>query len=360
IRRLAQIFREPTLKLTSRNFLLWITFSVFGFSSGCAVSLLDGPKFDPSLTWNVIQTAHFRIYFHQGEEEAARRAASISEEVHSILVSRLGWTPAEPTHLVLVDDEDAARGAALPFPNNAIYIGLTPPLAHITPFPLRYDDWLRQVITHEYVHILQLDMNTGFPSIVRALFGKELLPLLIFNGAIPNLWQPHWLIEGLATYEETAVGVSDRRESAYAEMVLRMSILEDRFPSLDQAGGRESWPGHQIQYIFGAGFYDYLARRFGEEYVKRISLEYSDDVIPFFVGSNGKQLFGQSYSSLWRDWKGELQGKYSRQREALEAGGLTSSAPITQGGDYHLGPKADPKGRRVVYTRISPHEYPSL
>ncbi|HEY5594272.1 MAG TPA: hypothetical protein VIL61_03845, partial [Nitrospiria bacterium] len=114
------------------------------FCSGCAISLLGGPKFDPSLTWELITTTHFRVYFHQGEEEWAQKAARIAEEVHSILIPKLGWEPAEPTHLVLIDHQDATFGAATPFPNNSIYISLTPPPENPVPFLVGFDDWLRE------------------------------------------------------------------------------------------------------------------------------------------------------------------------------------------------------------------------
>lgn len=330
------------------------------FCSGCAISLLGGPKFDPSLTWELITTPHFRVYFHQGEEEWARKAARIAEEVHLILIPKLGWEPAEPTHLVLIDHQDTTFGAATPFPNNSIYISLTPPPENPVPFLVGFDDWLREVITHEYTHILQLDMNTGFPSVMRMIFGRQPVPFLILNSAIPNILQPDWLIEGLATYEETATGISDRRDNAYTDMLLRMAVLEDRFPTLDQAGGRETWPGHQIQYLFGARFYDYIARRFGEGVLKELSLEYSDNVIPFFVGTTGRQILGQSYDSLWENWKAELKIRYNQQQERLKSEGFTSTAPITDRGDYNLGPRVNPDGRHVVYTALNPHEYPTL
>ena len=330
------------------------------FCTGCAISLLDGPKFDPSLDWNVISTPHFRIYFHQGEEVWAQKAAQIAEEAHAILVPRLGWEPAEPTHLVLIDHQDIANGAATPFPNNAIYVSLTPPPASPLPFLVGFDDWLRQVITHEYVHILQLDMHGGFTSVMRAIFGRQPLPLFVLNSAIPNIFQPGWLVEGLATYEETATGVSDRRDNAYTEMILRMAILEDRFPTLDQAGGRETWPGNQIQYLFGARFYDYLASRFGEHVLKELSLEYSNNAIPFFIDSTAKQILGQSYISLWQQWQNELTERYRTQREQVDAAGMTQSAPLTHRGDYNLGPRASPDGQRAVYTSVNPHDYPAL
>lgn len=329
-------------------------------SFGCVPPLLEGIKFDPSLTWRVIQTPHFRIYYHQGEEEAARKAARISEEVHALLTRRLNWTPAEPTHLVLTDSLDDTFGATLPIPNNAVYITLTPPLGSSVPFLIRSEDWLRQVITHEYVHVLQLDMNHGFPSVMRSLFGRNPLPFIIFNSALPNLFQPAWLIEGLAVYEETATGVSDRRDGAYTEMLIRMAVLEDRFPKIDQAGGRDTWPGNQIQYLFGGRFHEYLARRFGEGPIRDLSIEYSDNLFPLFVDTVAEQVLGAPYERLWEEWHRELRQKYAGLRQELESAGLTASTPMTRAADYQLGPKVDPGGERVAYTTFNPHEHPAL
>ncbi len=60
------------------------------------------------------------------------------------------------------------------------------------------DDWLRLVFTHEFTHIVHLDRSEGWARAVRAVFGRT--PI-----AFPNLYLPTWQIEGLATYEESAL-----------------------------------------------------------------------------------------------------------------------------------------------------------
>ncbi len=328
---------------------------------GCSISFRGGPKLDPSLSWNMIRTEHFLVYFHQREEIQARKAAIIAEEIHSLLVEKLKWSPpSEKTHLVLLDIMDSPFGATLPLPHNSIYISLTPPTASPVPFLVGYDNWLKEVIAHEYVHILHLDMHGGVSTIIRKIFGREPFPLLVFNGAFPNLIQPGWLIEGLATYEESALEVSDRRDNPYTEMILRMAVLENNFPTIDQAGGKESWPGNQIQYLFGAGFYDYLVKRFGEQVLMDLSREYSHKVVPFFVDSNARNILGQSYTSLWDQWKEELTIKFKKKKDSLEIKGITNLVPVTQRGNYTLGPRISPDGISLVYTSINEDEYPSL
>ncbi|MBI3593968.1 MAG: PD40 domain-containing protein [Nitrospirae bacterium] len=316
---------------------------------------------DPSLNWKTLGTEHFIVYFHDGEEAQGRKAAQYAEEIQLLLVEKLKWPPAsEKTHIVLLDFIDSPYGATLPFPHNAIYIGLTPPFGSPVPFLVGYDNWLKEVIAHEYVHVLHLDMHEGVSTIIRKIFGREPFPVLVFNGAFPNLIQPDWLIEGLATYEESALGVSDRRDNPYAEMILRMAVLENHFPTIDQAGGMESWPGNQIQYLFGARFYDFLSKRFGEQVLINLSREYSSKVGPFFVDSTARIILGQSYSSLWNQWKDEITVAALKKRASVVQEGITKTDSLTHRGDYTLGPKMSPDGNWLVYTSINEDEFPSL
>ena len=69
------------------------------------------------------------------------------------------WEPKQKTHLVLVDAMDEANGMASPIPYNQIVLFLTQPVGEPGFGTTPYDDWMRLVITHEYTHVLQLDMD---------------------------------------------------------------------------------------------------------------------------------------------------------------------------------------------------------
>ena len=121
-------------------------------------------KFDPSYVWTTLETPHFLIHYHQGGEETAKKAAVIAEDVHARLVPRIKWEPKDKTRLVLVDALDEANGYTSPIPYNQVVIFLTQPSGGPGFGLTSYDDWLRLVITHEYAHVLQLDMVTEGPA----------------------------------------------------------------------------------------------------------------------------------------------------------------------------------------------------
>jgi Tol biopolymer transport system component len=201
---------------------------------------------------------------------------------------------------------------------------------------------------------------TGLNEVFRGIFGRVPFILFPFFTSMPNLWQPTWLIEGLATYEETQLGMSDRRDGTFTEMILRTAILEDKFPKLDQAGGLDQWPAGFIPYLFGSKFYQYITQKYGERYLAEISRSYSERTFPFFIESNAKAVLRSPYRTLWSEWKSTLQEKYTQEKITLESQGLTSSQRLTDRGYMILGPTFSPDGQSIAYSEINTDTYPSL
>ncbi len=309
-------------------------------------------KFDPSFRWSVLETPHFLVHFHQGGEEAARRAAAVAEDVHRRLAPRIRWEPRGRTRLVLADATDDPNGLASPFPYNRIVIYLTPPAGGLGLGLVSQDDWLRYVITHEYAHILQLDMVRGLPSALQYVFGR-----LYF----PNLFQPVWLIEGLAAYEETEQTSGGRGRSPGAEMVLRMAALEGRFPRPGRmAVFPDSWPAGSVPYIFGESFTRHLSETYGREALARASETYSGRWLPFLVDSTARRTYGSGYGELWHDWRRSLTERADAAFTAIAARGLTDSTPLTDRGFITTAPSYAPDGRRIAYAVLQGDEYPGI
>ncbi len=309
-------------------------------------------KLDPAFTWTTLETLHFYIHYHQGEEEIARRTAVIAEDVHDRLVPRIKWDPKGRTHIVLVDAMDDSNGMTTPFPYNHITLFITQPSGGGVFGTTAYDDWMRLLITHEYTHILQLDMTHGVWDISQYVFGR-----LYF----PNLFQPIWMIEGLAVYEETEQTSGGRGRSPGSQMIIRMAVLENRFPRLGQAAVfPDFWPSGQVPYLFGEGFTRFIAEKYGRDKLADVSISYSKNGIPWLVDANGRWVLNKWYSDLWDEWLNELRARYSRLRDDLTAKGLTVSLPLTQRGYVNVSPAFSPDGTRIAYTVSNADEFPGI
>jgi len=309
-------------------------------------------KLDPAHRWRSAETAHFVIHFHEGCDDLATRAALIAEAAHAQLAPRVGWVPREKTRLIIADDADAADGWATPYPDNKILITPTPPLGEFGLGTTHYDDWLRLVITHEYTHILQLDMAARLPLALRFIFGR-----LYF----PNALQPEWLIEGLATFEETELTAGGRGRSPGSAMILRMAALEGPFPTLDQmAVLPDAWPAGQVPYLFGESFLRYLAGRFGREKIAALSQAYGGRTLPFLVESTGRGVLGEEYRDLWREWFADLKSRSLEQQRTVAERGLTPATPLTADGRFNGSPAWSPDGSRIAWLRADGHDRPGI
>ncbi len=306
--------------------------------------------FDPELEWRTLETPHFYIHFHQGEEEISLRAANIAEEIHRELVPLMEWEPSGRTHLVLTDNTDFANGTATPFPYNTIFVFIG------APFPEssinNYDDWLRMVIIHEYAHILHLDQVHRLSKGLQRLLGR-----LYF----PNFFKPLWLIEGYSTYQETSLTTRGRGRGSYFDMILRSAALEDKLNTLDQGSGViATWPGGLFPYLYGVMFYQYLAEEYGEEKLAEISHTYCNRIIPFYLNASFRKVLGKDLYQLWREWESGLKNKYERQLDLIQEKGITPVRRLTHRGYVIRGPRYSPDGSLIVYSDTNAREYPSL
>ena len=181
---------------------------------------------DPRLQWYTLETPHFRINFHGGLEPLARRAGFIAENAYTVLGQHLDQRPSEVVDILLTDDTDFANGSAGAVPYNAIRLFATAPddMSALGD----YDDWLNELITHEYTHILHVDNVSGLPALLNKVIGKT---------AVPNQWQPRWILEGLAVAMETAHTSGGRLRSSQFDMFLRADVLEGHVAGLDQMSG---------------------------------------------------------------------------------------------------------------------------
>jgi WD40-like Beta Propeller Repeat/Omp85 superfamily domain len=319
------------------------------------VLLLCSPsfaKFDPSFSWTTLESPHFLIHYHQGEEEIARRAAIIAEDVHNRLVPRIRWEPKEKTHIVLVDAQDEANGLTTPFPYDHMVLFITEPLGEPGLGTTAYDEWMRLLITHEYTHALQLDMVTGVPEIIKDIFGRIYFP---------NILEPIWMIEGLAVYEETEQTSGGRGRSPGDDMILRMASLEGPFPSLDQASVYpDSWPSGQVPYLFGESFTRYIVQKYGRDKLAEISIVYSGRGLPFLVDSTGERVLKRSYSDLWYEWEFSLKEQYRKQEQEVKSKGITISQPLTKKGYYTMHPSYSPDGKLIAYDVLNADTFPGI
>ena len=312
-------------------------------------ALQAGIAHDPRLTWKSLRSAHFVVHFHDAEEPLARTTITIAERVHARLTREFNWVPDAPTDIILTNGVDVSNGYAQAFPANRMTLYLSPP-DDINGLE-EHDGWLETVITHEYTHILHLDKATGAPRFLRHIFGRNFL-------LFPNTFQPSWLIEGLATYAETDAA-HGRGQSAYFDMLMRIEARNGIKPIYQVNQPIATWPAGTTPYLYGVQFHNYIAARYGAEKIPKLVANYSNNLIPFSVNSNGRQVLGKSIANLWPDFDEYVKHKYANQTLSIQERGVRQGTRITEHGYYTGGARVLPDGR-LIYLRQDGKSEPAL
>ena len=312
----------------------------------------------PDETWRTLETAHFRVTFPARLKALARRAGDLAERAHGELTARFRPGPSGPIDIVLTDHVDASNGLARFWPSNRIVLFARPPPDDLA---LGYfDDRLAQLITHELAHVFHLDYGGPFGRIVRGLFGRS-------PAAFPGAAVPGWVIEGLATWYESALTGAGRVHGTFHETMLRTAALEERFEGIGRAGGDSpQWPAGSRRYVYGSLFFEYLLDKHGHD---RMAAFVEGLVRPAVqtrlweapINGAGKHAFGVSLSSEWEAWAAEMRVLADRLDEDLQRfGPVTEPETLTRGARQGLHPSVTLDGRSLIYLRSDGRSDPRL
>lgn len=301
-----------------------------------AVSAYAG---DPTLVWKTVESDHFVVHYYEPLDRLARRTAVVAERAHRALVPVFGYEPEDKTHIVLVDDTDGANGFANVLPRNVIRLFAAAPTA--LSVLNDHDDWLYDLVVHEYTHILHLGRIGGLPALYNKVFGRVWAP---------NQIQPQWIVEGIATMQESAQTASGRIRSRLFDMFLRVAVLEGRELKLDALStGPRAWPHGTAAYLYGGRFLDYVFRRYGTDKIARWAADYGSTAIPFAINRSMKRAVGKTIEELYEEWLADLRARYRAQLADIDRRGRREGRRLTFDGETDANPQYTPDGKWIVW-----------
>ncbi len=277
---------------------------------------------DGDQKWQTIDTPHFHIHYYdlpdgRGEEALAQRLATVAEDAYRRLVPYLGPGSKRATHVVLADVTDDYNGFANVYPYPAINLRATSPddRAELND----YDDWLSGLFLHEYTHILHLGTIGGPCALtVNALLGWGLG--LVMS---PNSYQPRFLLEGLAVFEESERTSGGRLRNSIWDMYLRAATLEKRFERIDQFSHVPiQFPQGNSYYLYGSAFTRFIATTYGQGALQRMSYGYGHSCIPGAINRTIRHVTGKTWIELYGDFHAAMEKRYQAQSKSIVSRGL--------------------------------------
>ncbi|RLD64065.1 MAG: hypothetical protein DRJ01_02055 [Bacteroidetes bacterium] len=168
---------------------------------------------DPfKLKWYQINTENFQIIFPKSSEKQAQHLANSLTSVYKRGGLSLNHQPKKIP--VILHNQSVVSNGMVAWAPKGMQIYTCPPQN------IYSQDWIDQLATHEFRHVVQIDkLNHGFSKFLYYIFGQQAI------GAVIGLYVPRWFLEGDAVCTETALSNSGRGRLPSFEMELKSQVL---------------------------------------------------------------------------------------------------------------------------------------
>ncbi len=318
----------------------------------------------PELTWLSIETEHFFVHFHEGAERTAKVVAKIAEEVYGPVTNLYQYQPGTKYHFIIRDHDDYSNGAAFYY-DNKLEIWAT-----ALDFELRgSQNWLRNVITHEFTHMIQLQSAKKITSRIPAFYfqaigyeedrREDVLhggPNVIASYPFAMTVMPSWFAEGVAQYQ--LPGLDYDTWDSHRDMILRTAAIDNRLLTYNEMGvfGKSSL-GNEKVYNHGYAFVSYLADKYGIEKLRSATSNMKGFLTWSFDGAL-KKATGKSGPDLYAEWVSHLKSKYSVSMRDILANQVEGTIIETEG-MANFNPTWSPDGTMLAYVTNKGNDYMS-
>jgi Tol biopolymer transport system component len=196
--------------------------------------------------WNILETAHFEIHYYPEEEALAREVCQLAEEAHQHDTSLLRERTTVKTPLFIYRNQiDFQQTNILPSVIGVGTGGFTEAFKSRVALPAPDSPKiLREVIFHEFTHVLQYNV----------LYGEGMRSFRVYKGYLV----PLWVLEGLAEY-------AAQDWNSQAEMEMRDAVLNNRLEPLSLLEGFGHLEDVYLAYKQSQLTIQYIAERYGED-----------------------------------------------------------------------------------------------
>lgn len=335
--------------------------SLILFVLSCSISFAQFTDFHPELKWYTIKGQHVEVHFHEGAERTAKVVAKIADEVWGPITSLYDYQPGT-VHFVIKDIDDYSNGATYFF-DNKIEIWTS-----ALDFDLRgAHNWLRNVISHEFTHMVQIQSAMKMTRSIPAVFLQWLnyedkrrpdilygYPNFIVSYPISSVNMPAWFAEGTAQYMRKEFNYE--QWDTHRDMILREYALNGNMLSWNEMGefGKTSL-GNESVYNAGFALTRYISQQYGEKKLEEITRALGK-LTNFTIDAAFKDVLGKDGNQIYDEWKNYLTADYKKRSEAV-LNNLVSGDTIAAEGFGNFYPTFSKDGKKFIYISNKSSDY---
>jgi len=316
----------------------------------------------PELDWETIETENFYVHFHNGAERTAKIVAKIAEEIHGPLTSFYEYVPDTKVHWIIRDHDDFSNGITFYY-DNKIEIWAT-----ALDFELRgTHNWLRNVITHEYTHLVNLGaarkIIRQIPAIYFQMLGYEEekrpdvlfgFPDKIVSYPLAMTIVPMWLAEGTAQFQ--LPGLEYELWDTHRDMILRTATIQNYLLTLNEMGVFEkNSVRSEMVYNHGYSLVFYIANRYGVAALNDLMHACGSPLRLTFDGA-AKKVLGIGQKQLYQEWKATLEKMYNERLYHIQKN-IVQGEIIHEKGTANFFPVWSPDGKRLAFLTNKGRDY---
>ena len=227
--------------------------------------------------------------------------------------------------------------------------------------------WLNNVITHEFIHIIQIGAAMKYPRRFPAAFFQYLdyekekrtdvlygYPNIMMSYPIPGVSVPPWLAEGTAQFMYP--GANFDFWDSHRDMIVRDRILNDNlisFHGMNAFGKRGI--GNESIYNQGFLFSSWLTEHYGIDVLKKISKSLSNPM-NYSINHAMRDATGKWGEDLYQEWIDDLQVYYHELMEDV-VNSEKKGKILISAGTTNIHPVWAPSGLRFIYLSNKDNDY---
>lgn len=318
-------------------------------------------EFHPEFNWFTIKSEHAEIHYHEGAERTAKVISKIIDEVWGPITSLYDYEPAT-VHFVIKDLDDYSNGATYFF-DNKIEIWTS-----ALDFDLRgQHNWLRNVISHEFTHLVQIQaamkVGRGVPAFFLQMLNYEDerrpdilygFPNTIISYPLASINMPAWFAEGTAQYMRKDFDYDNW--DSHRDMILRSYALDDKMLTWNEMGvfGKTSL-GNESVYNSGFALTRYIAQKYGEDKLKEITNALGK-FGNFTIDAAFSDVLGKDGNEIYTEWKNFLREDYQNRTQSIRSN-LVEGELIAKDGFGNFYPQYSDDGKKIFYVSNKSSDY---